>query len=104
MYKYNIYVGKYDKDLKYQVINDDNILRIIYKVMDDFNINCYTIYNCRGVYKHNDSKIVKEPSLNIEIIDSHDLNSNYFIGIESTLCEQLNQESLLITKQEITVL
>lgn len=105
MYKYNIYIGKYDKDLRYQVINDDNILRVIYKTMSEFEIGNYTIYNCRGVYKHDSGKTVKESSFNIEIIDNKNWSNPHYVNkLKQALCNRLNQESVLITKQEVNIL
>lgn len=104
MYKYNIYIGKFDKDSKLQTLTHEEFLNIINKTLLEYNITCFSIYNILGFYKHEDGTRIKEPSINIEIIDNYDLNSDYFIGIKSTLCQKLNQESILITKQEIQVL
>lgn len=104
MYKYNIYVGMFDKDSKKQVLSNTEFLNTVRKVMRLYNIDNYTIYKCKGHYKHENGKTVCEPSINIEYITEYDLYKNYFIGIEDSIKRLLNQESVLITKQSIEVL
>lgn len=104
MYKYNIYVGMFDKDTKTQVLSNTEFLNTVRKVMRLYNINNYTIYKCKGHYKHEDGTTVCEPSINIEYISKYDLYNNYFIGLINNIKTSLNQESVLITKQEIEVL
>lgn len=105
MYKYNIYIGMFDKDTKTQVLSNTEFLNTVRKIMRLKMINNYTIYKCKGHYKHEDGKIVCEPSINVEIIE-HENWSNflYIEDFKRELCNELNQESVLITKQEIQVL
>jgi len=104
MYKYNIYIGMFDKDTKTQVLSNTEFLNTVRKIMRLYNIDCYTIYKCKGHYKHEDGKTVCEPSINIEYITEYDLYKNYFIGIEDSIKRLLNQESVLITRQKLEVL
>lgn len=105
MYKYNIYVGMFDKDLKTQVLSNTEFLNTVRKVMRLKFIDNYTIYKCKGHYKHEDGTTVCEPSLNIEIIESENWKNYLYINdLKRMLCDSLNQESVLITKQEIEVL
>lgn len=104
MYKYNIYVGMFDKDTKTQVLSNTEFLNTIRSVMRLFHIDNYTIIKCKGHYKHTDNTTVCEPSIIIEYITEYDLYKNYFIGIEDSIKRLLNQESILITKQSIEVL
>lgn len=101
MYKYNIYIGQFDKDTKTQVLSNTEFLNTVRKVMRLYNIDCYTIYKCKGHYKHTDNTTVCEPSINVEIIINYELFTD---DIKSMLCKELNQESVLITRQEIEVL
>lgn len=104
MYKYNIYIGQFDKDTKTQVLSNTEFLNTVRKVMRLKNIDNYTIYKCKGHYK-SDTMTVCEPSLNIEIIESENwTNYSYISDLKRMLCDSLNQESVLITKQEIEVL
>lgn len=102
MYKYNIYVGMFDKDTKQQELSNTEFLNRIRKTMRLHGINDYTIYKCKGHYKHTDGTIICEPSINIEYI--HDYTLNQIHNLRFNLCKELNQESVLITKQEVTIL
>lgn len=105
MYKYNIYVGMFDKDTKTQILNNTEFLNTVRKVMRLKNIENYTIYKCKGHYKHEDGTTVCEPSINIEIIEHENwTNYSYVADLKRMLCTELNQESVLITKQEVQVL
>ena len=105
MYKYNIYIGQFDKDTKTQVLSNTEFLNTVRRVMRLKNIDNYTIYKCKGHYKHEDGTTVCEPSINVEIIESKNWTNFMYIGhMKRMLCEELNQESVLITKQEIQVL
>ena len=105
MYRYNIYVGMFDKDTKTQVLSNAEFLNTVRKIMRLKFIDNYTIYKCKGHYKHTDNTIVCEPSLNIEIIESENWSNFLYVkDLKQMLCDSLNQESVLITKQEIQVL
>ena len=102
MYKYNIYVGMFDKDSKTQVLSNTDFLNTVRKVMRLYYIDNYTIIKAKGHYKSN-TMIVCEPSIIIEII-SDSLCVDLLDKIKFRLCNELNQELVLITKQEIQVL
>lgn len=104
MYKYNIYIGMFDKDAKKQVLSNTEFLNTVRKIMRLKNIDNYTIYKCKGHYKSN-TMTVCEPSINIEIIEPENwTNCLYISDLKRELCNELNQESILITKQDIQVL
>jgi len=105
MYKYNIYIGMFDKDTKQQEISSQEFFNTVRKVMRLKDIKNYTIYKCKGHYQHEDGTTVCEPSLNVEIIEHENwTNFLYINDVKHMLCDLLNQESVLITKQEIEVL
>lgn len=105
MYKYNIYIGMFDKDTKQQELSNTEFLNTVRKIMRLKNIDNYTIYKGKGHYKHIDNTIVCEPSINIEIIEHENWsNFSYTEDLKRELCNSLNQESVLITKQKIEVL
>ena len=101
MYKYNIYVGMFDKDTKTQVLSNTEFLNTVRKVMRYNFIDNYTIIKAKGHYKHTDNTTVCEPSIIVEIIINYELFTD---DIKRMLCKELNQESVLITKQSIKVL
>lgn len=95
----------FDKDTKQQEIPSQDFFNTVRKVMRLKNIDNYTIYKCKGHYKHKDGKMVCEPTLNIEIIEHENwTNFIYIDDLKHMLCDLLNQEDVLITKQEIQVL
>lgn len=105
MYKYNIYIGKFDKDTKKQELTNKQFEYTIDYILRLFYIECYTSYNCNGVYRHQDNRTrVFETSINIEIIRDNAIPVEEIIKLKKKLCTNLNQESVLITKQEIQVL
>lgn len=104
MYKYNIYIGMFDKDLKFQKLSNTEFLNTVRSVMRSMHIDNYTIYKCKGHYKHTDNTIVCEPSINIEMIRKGIFLYQQLNSFKVRLCKELNQESVLITKQEIQVL
>ena len=82
MYKYNIYIGMFDKDTKQQEMSSQDFFNTVRKVMRFKNIDNYTIYKCKGHYKHEDGKTVCEPSVNVEIIE-HENWSNFLYVSDS---------------------
>lgn len=105
MYKYNIYIGMFDKDTKKQELSTQDFLNTVRKIMSIKDIDNYTIYKCKGHYKYIDNTATYEPTLNIEIIEHENWTNFMYIGdLKNMLCNSLNQESVLITKQKIEVL
>ena len=102
MYKYNIYVGMFDKDTKQQELSNTEFLNIVRKVMRLSFINNYTIIKAKGHYQSN-TMTVCEPTIIIEII-SDVLCVDLLDKIKYKLCNLLNQESVLVTRQEIEIL
>ena len=100
MYKYNIYVGMFDKDTKKQEISSQDFFNTVRKVMRFNYIDNYTIIKAKGHYK-SDTMIVCEPSIIVEVIVNYELFTD---DIKTMLCKELNQESVLITKQSLEVL
>lgn len=104
MYKYNIYVGQFDKDTKEQVLSNTEFLNRVRSVMRSMHIDNYTIYKCKGHYKHADNTTVCEPSINIEMIRKGIFLYQQLNSFKVRLCKELNQESVLITEQEVKIL
>lgn len=100
MYKYNIYIGMFDKDTKQQELSNTEYLNTIRKVMRYNFIDNYTIIKAKGHYK-SDTMTVCEPTVIVDIIIDYKLDTDF---IKNQLCNFLNQESVLITKQEIEIL
>lgn len=102
MYKYNIYVSMYDKDTKQQEMSSTDILNTIRRILRLNKIDNYTIYKGKGHYR-SELQIVCEPTIVVEIIDTLKV-CLYIAEIKSLLIQELNQEDVLITRQEVEVL
>lgn len=104
MYKYNIYIGMFDKDTKQQELSNTDFFNTIRKILRLNRIDNYTIIKGKGHYK-SDTMTVCEPSVIIEIIDNCTMYLlNRLDCIKISLLKELNQESVLITKQDVEVL
>ena len=103
MYKYNIYVGMFDKDTKQQEISSQDFFNIVRKVLRLNKIDNYTIFKGKGHYR-SELQIVCEPTIVIEVVDYIDYCRKFIDTIKTQLMNELNQESVLITKQEVDIL
>ena len=103
MYKYNIYIGMFDKDTKQQEISNQDFLNIVRKVLRLNKIDNYTIFKGKGHYR-SELQIVTEPTIVIEIVDYIDYCPKYIQTLKYQLRDELNQEDVLITKQEVEIL
>lgn len=103
MYKYNIYIGMYDKDTKQQEISNTEFLNTVRKILRQLSFDNYTIYKCKGHYR-SELQVVCEPSINIELILNGIILFQKMNSLKVRLCKELNQENILITKQEVDIL
>jgi hypothetical protein len=90
----------FDKDTKHQEVSTQDFLNTVRKVMRYNFIDNYTIIKAKGHYK-SDTMTVCEPTVIVEIIINYELFTD---DIKHMLCDFLNQESVLITKQKLEVL
>lgn len=100
MYKYNIYIGMFDKDTKKQELSTQDFLNTVRKIMRYNFIDNYTIIKAKSHYK-SDTMTVCEPTIIVEVITPDCLGVEYIKGM---ICATLNQESVLIIKQNVQVL
>lgn len=104
LFLYRFYVGMFDKDTKQQELSSTEFFNTVRKILRLNHIDNYTIIKCKGHYK-SDTMVVCEPSIIIEIIDNCTIYLlNRLDSIKMSLLNELNQESILITKQSIEVL
>lgn len=97
MKKVNFYIGLNDKETKIQEISTIEAFKIVQKTA----INLFgggTIYECSGIYTHENGEIVEEKSLKLEVINPNNIKIVEFIHIIKTV---LNQESILKTEENI---
>lgn len=98
--KYILNVGLNDKDTKLQKIDSIEAYKIVENTLLNNGLSGYTIYQGKGLYKHDDNTITQENTLIIEMIFTSDDIVNKIIKI---LKQVLNQESIMKQVQEISI-
>ena len=95
---YSIYIGMCDKDSNKQLLDTDAIIRIIRNVCKGYWVS-FSSHAQQGGYISNDGGYVQENSIVLRIIgpSENDINE-----IAADLCCFLNQESVLVEKQNST--
>lgn len=97
MTKYTLYVGLLDKDSKVQKVETLEAFKLIENLCTSYTDGA-TIFEAKGVYKHEDGTIVRENTFKIELL---------FVEVEAvkeianTLKRLLNQESIALVVEEI---
>lgn len=87
--KYTLYVGLNDKDSKIQKVNTVEAYKIIENLLLNLNIDGATIFEAKGLYKHESGEYVIENTLRIEIM-----------FVEKPIVKQLVDSIKLILNQE----
>lgn len=98
--KFILNVGLNDKDTKIQKLDSIEAYKIVENTLLNNGLSGYTIYQGKGLYKHDNGDITQENTLIIEIIFTTEEIVDKIIKI---LKQVLNQESVLKQVQEITI-
>ena len=96
MKKITLYVGLNDKDTKQQKITTLDAFKMLSNLCLVYTEGA-TIYDARGIYKHDDGTIIAENTLRIEIFDPIEQN---IMPLIKTIKKALNQESIGIETTE----
>ena len=96
--KFILNVGLNDKDTKLQKIDSIEAYKIVENTLLNNGLSGYTIYQGKGLYRHDNGDITQENTLIIEVLFTTDDIINKIIKI---LKQVLNQESILKQVQEI---
>lgn len=97
MEKFTLYLGLNDKDTKTQKIGTIEAYKVVENLIaEDFGGG--TIYEARGVYRHDDGQIVKENTLRIELLFT---TLEAVKGLVATLKRAFNQESIAVQRENI---
>lgn len=97
MEKFTLYLGLNDKDTKTQKINTLEAYKIVTNLLAaDFGGG--TIYEARGIYKHDDGTIVAEMTLRIELLFT---TRAQVLDLIATLKKLFNQESVALQTENI---
>ena len=95
MEKFTLYLGLNDKDTKKQEINTIEAYKIVNNVVNNY-CDGATIYECQGIYKHDNGTIVFEKTLKIELMFVDRLT---VVSLVKDLNEIFNQESIVLQKE-----
>ena len=95
MEKFILYLGLNDKDTKKQEINTIEAYKIVNNVVNNY-CDGATIYECQGIYKHDNGEIVFEKTLKIELMF---IDRVTVVSIVKDLKKALNQESIVLQKE-----
>ena len=95
--KYTIYLGLNDKDSKVQEVSTLEAYKIVSNLISaDFGGG--TIFEAKGIYKHEDGTIVTETTLRIELLFAEEIQVKEFV---ETLKKLFNQESVAVQQEVI---
>ena len=97
MNKITLYVGLNDKDTKRQKIDTLEATKIVSNLITKL-CDGGTIYNAKGIYRHENGDVVIENTLRIELID---VDENPLTALIDTLKTVLNQESIIKQTENI---
>lgn len=95
--KFTLYLGLNDKDTKVQQISTLEAYKIVSNLISsDFGGG--TIFEAKGIYKHEDGAIVTETTLRIELLFAEELQVKELVN---TLKKLFNQESVAVQQEVI---
>lgn len=95
--KYTIIIGLNDKDEKTQKIETDRILHLIRNCCKGYSV-AFSGYMQDGGYIHENGEYVLEKSVCISFVGA---DENVIEELAKDLCAFLNQESVLITVEDV---
>ncbi len=95
--KFTLYLGLNDKDSKQQEVCTIEAYKIVSNLISaDFDGG--TIFEAKGIYKHEDGTIVSETTLRIELLFAEQQQVR---ALCSTLKKMFNQESIAVQEEVI---
>lgn len=95
--KFTLYLGLNDKDSKQQEIATVEAYKIVSNLISsDFNGG--TIFEAKGIYKHENGQIVTETTLRIELLFTEAVKVK---ALCDTLKKLFNQESIAVQEEVI---
>jgi uncharacterized lipoprotein YmbA len=92
MKKFTLYVGLNDKDTKTQLISTLEAYKVINNVLLQY-VDGATIFEARGIYKHDDGTFTTENTFRIELLF---VETETVKEIVKVLKAMLNQESIAV--------
>lgn len=98
--KYQLYLGLNDKETKLQRMDTIEAYKTVENILLNNDITGYTIYQARGVFKHENGSITQENTLIIEMIF---VEEELVDDIIQLLKIVFNQELIMKTKQDMQI-
>lgn len=97
MKKYTLYVGLNDKNTKTQLIETTKAMEMVNFILLN-KVEGATIFQAKGIYKHESGDFVIENTLRIELMF---VEHEEVKAIVNTLKDVLNQESIVVQIEEV---
>ena len=95
--KFTLYLGLNDKDSKQQEISTIEAYKVVSNLISkDFDGG--TIFEAKGIYKHEDGTIITETTLRIELLFAEQIKVKELCN---TLKAIFNQESIAVQEEAI---
>ena len=98
MKKYTLYVGLNDKDTKKQQISTLEAYKILQNLLLNNNVEGATIFEAKGIYKHENGEYVTENTLRVELMF---IEKEILKNIVDNIKTILNQESVIVQFEEV---
>ena len=96
--KYTLYIGLNDKDTKIQKVNTLEAYKIIENVLLGYNVEGATIFEAKGIYKHESGEYVTENTLRIELLF---VDKATVKKVVEDIKRILNQESIAVQFEKV---
>lgn len=102
MLKTSLYVGLNDKDSKQQIIVDSVAKQVIIYAVVKQKLD-FTLFECNGVYTHENGVSVIEKSFKIELLcfENEKTFNEKILQVVKDLKIMLNQESIAVSREYI---
>jgi len=95
MNKYTLSIGLNDKDTKKQRISTIEAYKIVENIIVE-KVGGGSIFEGRGIYKHDNGKVVIENTLQVELYGCKKADA---LAVVDVLKVSLNQESIILTSE-----
>lgn len=102
MLKTALYIGLNDKNTKKQEITTDVAKQVIIYAVVKQHLD-FTLFECNGVYTHENGVVVIEKSFKIELLcfENEKVFNEKILQVVKDLKVMLNQESVAVTREYI---
>lgn len=96
--KYTLYIGLNDKDTKTQKVSTLEAYKILENLLLNYNVVGATIFEAKGLYKHDNGDYVIENTLRVEIMFVEKAIIKKIVENAKTI---LNQESIAVQFEKV---